>query len=586
MSRLNRLALYVCSNLYFLSMVNKRMKGWLLVFVTTFTTAIWGQTPPRYAALDRELWKQTAEQDFKAAFDRALNDLGRRIMDGLPEIDQAYQLGYCSGMMGSPVESQYWYGMAYNAVKALGEPRGEEEREFLSALLNNLGVVEMNLRENASAVKFFDEARALAEQMGDERGVRETLLNQAVLLTRMGRYDEAERDFQRVKELYEFDGDDMSLAFVRYNVGRLYEASGQWEAALGEFYAAEHALFALQDTLRAAWSCFEQIKVLNRQCEAQRLNEVVDRFDAQYAGLTIPTIAFATALGHAARSIHGGDARGGKESLDDAARIWSEQQAAFRGLEDWKIDLLYARSLLHALQGDYRGIEQVIFSMEEQTKASLEKVGQDQAEQRAQVSRWIEYLAELRGERERQQNEQAIRIRNGLIFFVAALSTVLGIIGYRQHRKGQRFLIGIISRRVRKNIDEAFDEANSARGDEPPMFTDLFEQIEDLMRKQQPYLDADLSVGGLAQMAKANYTYTSRAIQAGAGLGVADYINRYRVDYVMELMLNPKHSNRSLEHLSEMSGFNSVSTLYRQFKRFAGVTPGVFRKTLDEGGAG
>lgn len=567
-------------------MVNNRISWCLFFFATTFASAVWGQTAQRYSAFDREIWKQAAEQDLETAFDQALNDLGRRVTEGLPVIDQAYQLGYCSGMMGSPVESQYWYGMAYNAVKALGEPRDEEEREFLSALLNNLGVVEMNLQENASAVKFFDEARALAEQMGDERGVRETLLNQAVLLTRMGSYDDAERTYQLVKDLYEADGDAVSLAFIRYNVGRLYEESGQWEAALGEFYEVENALFARQDTVRAAFSCFEQIKVLNRRCEAQRLNEAVDRFDAKYAGQNQPAIAFATALGHAARAIHAGDARGGKESLDAATRIWSEQQDALRGFEDWKIDLLYSESLLHALQGDYRGIEQVIFSMDEETKASLEKVGQDRAVQRAQVSQWIEYMAELRGERDRQQNAQAIQIRNGLILFVAAFSTVLGIIGYRQHRKGQRFLIGIISRRVRKNIDEAFDEANSAEGEEPPTFTDLFEQIEDLMKKKQPYLDADLSVGGLAQMAKANYTYTSRAIQAGAGLGVADYINRYRVDYVMELMLNPKHSNRSLEHLSEMSGFNSVSTLYRQFKRFAGVTPGVFRKTLDEGGAG
>lgn len=564
---------------------HRMMRMIFFVLFASLSMLTWGQNESRYSRMDREQWKLDAERDYEAAFNQALRDLEGYLMQDASIIDPAYQLGYCAAMLRRPMESRYWYGMAYQGVKELGAPQDQNEKEFFSALLNNLGVVEMNLQEDASAITFFDEARALAEEMGDERGVRETLLNQAVLWRRMEQYEDAERAFKQVRRMYEAEADSMSLAFVAYNMGRLYERSGDWDQALVEFNQAEQALRQAEDLMHAANSCFEQVKVLNRAGRGQELAVVMDRFYALYAGQTHPAIQFAAALGEAARYVHAGDAARGEAALQRAAGIWSEYPDAFRGSEQIKVDLLYTESLLAALKQDYRGIERVIFSMDEETRRRMELVGRDLAQQRKQVGDWIEYMANLRGARDREADRQAIVIRNGLIFFVAALAIVLGILGYRQHRKGQRFLIGIISRRLRNNIDEAFDEAKSAAGEDGPIFTDLFEQIEGLMKKQQPYLDADLSVGGLAQMAKANYTYTSRAIQAGAGLGVADYINRYRVDHVMELMLNPKHSNLSLEHLSEMSGFNSVSTLYRQFKRFAGVTPGVFRKTLDEGGA-
>lgn len=539
----------------------------------------------QYALFDRESWKLEAEQDYDAAFARSLEALEARVFADEPIIDVAYQLGYCSVMMGSPIEGQYWYGMAYNDVKALGKPATDAEREFLSALLNNLGVTEMRLQEDATAVSFFDEARALAEEMGDDRGVRETLLNQATVLTHMGRFEDAEALYEQVRNMFEALDDPMSLAFVDFNMGRLYEQEGNWEKSLAHFAATEEGLLALGDTGRASISVFEQVKVLNRWGQAERLNAAASRFIEQYPHDGSPRDAFAVALSEAAVAIHSKRPGEAAEWMQEASRIWSENAAAFQTFEHWKVDLLYTQSIFAALEGDFTAIEQVVFSMEDETRQSLESTSQLRAQEREEVSRWIEYMANLRGAKNRQTDQRAIALRNGLIVFVALLSLVIGIIGYREHRKGQRFLIGIISRRARKDKDEEFDAQQAGKPAGVLTFNDLFEEIERVMKVDRPFLDANLSVGGLAQLVNANYTYTSRAVQGATGLGVADYINRYRVDHVMEVMLDPNCAHYSLEHISELSGFNSVSTLYRQFKRFAGVTPGVFRKTLEEGGS-
>ena len=57
-----------------------------------------------------------------------------------------------------------------------------------------------------------------------------------------------------------------------------------------------------------------------------------------------------------------------------------------------------------------------------------------------------------------------------------------------------------------------------------------------------------------------------------------DFINRYRIEWVKELLSDPGNNDQKIFSLAYDSGFNSKSTFYNLFKKTVGVTPTVFRQ--------
>jgi len=55
-----------------------------------------------------------------------------------------------------------------------------------------------------------------------------------------------------------------------------------------------------------------------------------------------------------------------------------------------------------------------------------------------------------------------------------------------------------------------------------------------------------------------------------------DFLNRSRIDYLKELLINKKSEYFTIEALSEMSGFNNRRTMYNCFKKYVGITPTEF----------
>jgi AraC-like DNA-binding protein len=53
-------------------------------------------------------------------------------------------------------------------------------------------------------------------------------------------------------------------------------------------------------------------------------------------------------------------------------------------------------------------------------------------------------------------------------------------------------------------------------------------------------------------------------------------INKYRVQYFLDLVKSNKYSNYSIDALAQESGFNSRHHLYKPFKKFHGGTPSDF----------
>lgn len=101
-------------------------------------------------------------------------------------------------------------------------------------------------------------------------------------------------------------------------------------------------------------------------------------------------------------------------------------------------------------------------------------------------------------------------------------------------------------------------------------------EIEDHVIRTQSFLDPDLSLKDLSDEMGMSLHSVSKAINSHFNKNFFDFINRYRVDYVKDL-LNTKRDITILEAAFE-GGFNSKSSFNRIFKKQTGQTPSEYRK--------
>ena len=77
------------------------------------------------------------------------------------------------------------------------------------------------------------------------------------------------------------------------------------------------------------------------------------------------------------------------------------------------------------------------------------------------------------------------------------------------------------------------------------------------MRKEKPYLDRNFSLERLASRAGTNRTYASNAINNIAGCSFSKYVNRYRLDYAVEI-LDDSGTEIQIENLSALCGYKDI----------------------------
>jgi AraC-like DNA-binding protein len=101
--------------------------------------------------------------------------------------------------------------------------------------------------------------------------------------------------------------------------------------------------------------------------------------------------------------------------------------------------------------------------------------------------------------------------------------------------------------------------------------TGLYQNLLKTMVAEKPYLDAKLSLSGLAQLLEISPNQLSQIINQEAHVNFHDFVNNYRVE---EFIQNAKKNiNFSLLALALDSGFNSKSSFNTIFKKQKGLTP-------------
>ncbi len=109
---------------------------------------------------------------------------------------------------------------------------------------------------------------------------------------------------------------------------------------------------------------------------------------------------------------------------------------------------------------------------------------------------------------------------------------------------------------------------------------EMVDKLHHFMQSQKPFLDPELSLSSLSRQLNMNRNQLSQLINEGIGDNFYDFVNKYRVEEVKRLMLDPKMQKYNLLGIALEAGFKSKSTFNLIFKRFTGLTPGEYKNNL------
>lgn len=99
------------------------------------------------------------------------------------------------------------------------------------------------------------------------------------------------------------------------------------------------------------------------------------------------------------------------------------------------------------------------------------------------------------------------------------------------------------------------------------------------MDREKPFTDNNLTLFKLAEQLDISENKLSQVINTQSRCNFFEFINKYRVDLVVEKMKSHEHENITLLGLALDSGFNSKASFNRAFKKVTGLTPSEFLRS-------
>ena len=108
----------------------------------------------------------------------------------------------------------------------------------------------------------------------------------------------------------------------------------------------------------------------------------------------------------------------------------------------------------------------------------------------------------------------------------------------------------------------------------------LYAQLIEFMKTKKPYLNPEINIYQLAILLNIKKHHLSQVINERTGMNFFDFINTFRVEEIKKNLTHSSMKNLTLLGIALESGFNSKATFNSAFKKFTGLTPSDFQKTL------
>ena len=160
------------------------------------------------------------------------------------------------------------------------------------------------------------------------------------------------------------------------------------------------------------------------------------------------------------------------------------------------------------------------------------------------------------------------------------LITLIYVIAIMQWRNPQFFTIPSLSEEQLNGVSEKTSEDKLVPGGEldTAIRAELFESVKQQLESKRLYLDNKLTLTRLSGLTGLSKHHLSEVLNRHAGKNFYEFINGYRVDFVVKRL--EEKSDQTVLEIALEAGFSSKSTFNAIFKQFTGQTPTQYRKKL------
>ncbi len=111
----------------------------------------------------------------------------------------------------------------------------------------------------------------------------------------------------------------------------------------------------------------------------------------------------------------------------------------------------------------------------------------------------------------------------------------------------------------------------------PKLMDELKEKILDIILIQKKYKDKDYSAKKLAEDLGTNTRYISAVVNVRFHMNYTSFVNKYRIDEAMTLLVDKRFQDLNMEDISTMVGFSNRQSFYASFYKINGMTPRDYR---------
>lgn len=111
----------------------------------------------------------------------------------------------------------------------------------------------------------------------------------------------------------------------------------------------------------------------------------------------------------------------------------------------------------------------------------------------------------------------------------------------------------------------------------PEMMDTLKEKILRIIVIQEKYKDKEYSAKPLAMDLGTNTRYVSAVINVKFHTNYSCFVNKYRIDEAMSLMVDRRYQKLTMEQISDMVGFSNRQSFYASFYRIMNMSPREYR---------
>ena len=113
----------------------------------------------------------------------------------------------------------------------------------------------------------------------------------------------------------------------------------------------------------------------------------------------------------------------------------------------------------------------------------------------------------------------------------------------------------------------------------PKLMDEMQEKIMNIIVMQKKYRDKDYSAKRLAEDLGTNTRYISAVVNVRFHMNYTSFVNKYRIDEAMTILVDRRYQDLRMEEVSDMVGFANRQSFYASFFKVMGMTPRDYKIT-------